>query len=270
MPASVASLTMYSMDGLSTTGSISLGTDFVIGRKRVPRPAEGTTAWITVCFLSAIPARVANMGAKVDTITAKQELRSQIRATRLTRRRAGADIPGSLETERAGMVRSFDEAWARLGGPRLPALFLPLPTEPDLTWVVEAAPECLLPVVAIAGVPIEDPEWGLHRAGEALAAPSQWHPSDGSHPRRLAGPEGIARADVVVIPALAVDESGTRLGQGGGWYDRTLPHRRDGVPVLACVFDDEVREAGALPREAHDVRVDGVITPSMFRLFDAV
>ena len=109
------------------------------------------------------------MGAKVDTITAKQELRSQIRATRLTRRRTGADIPGSLETERAGMVRSFDEAWARLGGPRLPALFLPLPTEPDLTWVVEAVPECLLPVVTIAGVPIEDPEWGLHRAGEALA-----------------------------------------------------------------------------------------------------
>lgn len=210
------------------------------------------------------------MGAKVDTITAKQELRSQIRATRLTRRRTGADIPGSLETERAGMVRSFDEAWARLGGPRLPALFLPLPTEPDLTWAVEAVPECLLPVVTIAGVPIRDPEWGLHRAGEALAAPWQWRPSDGSHPRRLAGPEGIARADVVVIPALAVDESGTRLGQGGGWYDRTLPHRRDGVPVLACVFDDEVREAGALPREAHDVRVDGVITPSMFRLFDAV
>jgi len=73
----------------------------------------------------------------------------------------------------------------------------------------------------------------------------------------------LAEADVVVVPALAVDSTGTRLGQGGGWYDRALADVREGVPIVALTFAGEVRDAGLdpLPREDHDVRVDGVITP---------
>ena len=54
-PARTASSTTYWMAGLSTTGSISLGVALVAGRKRVPRPAAGTTAFVTfVAVLSGI------------------------------------------------------------------------------------------------------------------------------------------------------------------------------------------------------------------------
>lgn len=72
------------------------------------------------------------------------------------------------------------------------------------------------------------------------------------------GPAGISSAGVVLIPALAVDGDGRRLGQGAGCYDRALTHVAASTPVLAVVFDDE-RLATALPEEPHDRRVDGVI-----------
>ena len=73
--------------------------------------------------------------------------------------------------------------------------------------------------------------------------------------------DAIARADLVVVPALSVARDGTRLGQGGGSYDRALPRIRDGVPVVALVHEEEVVDAGALPRDPHDVAVSHVVTP---------
>jgi 5-formyltetrahydrofolate cyclo-ligase len=77
------------------------------------------------------------------------------------------------------------------------------------------------------------------------------------------GPRGLLTADVVLVPALAVDTLGTRLGQGGGHYDSALPLLDPGVPVLAVVHDDEVLDAAveAVPAEPHDVPVDGALTP---------
>jgi 5-formyltetrahydrofolate cyclo-ligase len=74
----------------------------------------------------------------------------------------------------------------------------------------------------------------------------------------------LADADVVIVPALGVDTLGTRLGQGGGWYDRALADARPGVPLIALVFDDEFHDAAtrALPREWHDVPVTIAVTPS--------
>jgi 5,10-methenyltetrahydrofolate synthetase len=71
--------------------------------------------------------------------------------------------------------------------------------------------------------------------------------------------------DVVICPAAAVDETGTRLGWGGGYYDRFLTDLPAGIPVFALVFDDDV--VADLPREAHDVPVTGVVTPSGWRRF---
>ncbi len=71
------------------------------------------------------------------------------------------------------------------------------------------------------------------------------------------GRDAIATADLVLVPALAVDRVGRRLGQGGGSYDRALP--RTSAPVVAVVFGDEVLDT--LPVEAHDRSVDGVLTP---------
>lgn len=80
--------------------------------------------------------------------------------------------------------------------------------------------------------------------------------------------EGVARvpagADAVILPALAADALGNRLGQGGGFYDRALgsiPSQVEGGPLcIALVFDDEVLPL--LPLESHDLRVDVVVTPT--------
>ena len=84
---------------------------------------------------------------------------------------------------------------------------------------------------------------------------------------RTSGAGALAEADVVVAPALAVDTSGARLGQGGGWYDRALEHARPGTPVIAMVFEEEVYDAASrpVPREAHDRLVDAVATPDGWR-----
>ena len=70
-----------------------------------------------------------------------------------------------------------------------------------------------------------------------------------------------------IAPALAVDVSGARLGQGGGSYDRALRRRAPGALVVAVVGDDEL-VPGPLPAEGHDERVDAVVTPGrgMLRL----
>jgi 5-formyltetrahydrofolate cyclo-ligase len=83
--------------------------------------------------------------------------------------------------------------------------------------------------------------------------------TDGDSP---VGVDAIAEADVVVVPALLVDASGTRLGQGGGSYDRALARARTDTAFVALVHDDEILEAGALPREPHDVAVTHAVTPT--------
>lgn len=65
---------------------------------------------------------------------------------------------------------------------------------------------------------------------------------------------------LVVVPALAVDRSGMRLGKGAGYYDRALAGLR--VPVAAVVFDHEVVDQ--VPHGYLDAPVDAVITPSGF------
>lgn len=72
------------------------------------------------------------------------------------------------------------------------------------------------------------------------------------------GPGAIVEADLVIAPALAIGRAGERLGQGGGCYDKALPRRRRGVPVIAVVFPEEF--GLDLPLEAHDERVDAVLT----------
>ena len=58
----------------------------------------------------------------------------------------------------------------------------------------------------------------------------------------------------------AVTPDGTRLGRGGGYYDRALVHAREDAVLVAVVFDEELLDA--LPAGEHDVRVHAVVTPS--------
>lgn len=77
------------------------------------------------------------------------------------------------------------------------------------------------------------------------------------------GVDGVARADVVVVPGLAADAAGTRLGRGGGSYDRALGRVGVGTPVWVLLHDGELRGPGdpLLPREPHDRPVTGAVTP---------
>jgi 5-formyltetrahydrofolate cyclo-ligase len=73
------------------------------------------------------------------------------------------------------------------------------------------------------------------------------------------GCAAIATAVLVLVPALAVDLHGVRLGRGGGYYDRTLPLAAPGTPLVAIVRDDEV--LASLPVQPHDVPVSAALTP---------
>ena len=147
-----------------------------------------------------------------------------------------------------------------MGSVALPALFVPTPLEPDLSLTFGLFPRALLPVlVDEAGVALSGPRWGVWEAGQALVMP-------GRPPAQPAGEalgsEALAGADLILVPALAGGLDGARLGQGGGWYDRALPHRRSTAPVVAVVFDDEVLPPGTIPLEPHDAHIDAIITPT--------
>ena len=77
------------------------------------------------------------------------------------------------------------------------------------------------------------------------------------------GPAAVCQAGVILVPALAVDTLGNRLGQGGGFYDRTLPLVDPGVSVVALVHDGEVLDAAVepVPADRHDQPVDAAVTP---------
>lgn len=80
----------------------------------------------------------------------------------------------------------------------------------------------------------------------------------------------MGKIDVVIAPALRVDRSGVRLGQGGGSYDRALI--ADGVKgawKVALLHDEEL-SSEMLPFEAHDIRMDAVALPEIVVRFKKV
>lgn len=81
------------------------------------------------------------------------------------------------------------------------------------------------------------------------------------------GADAIADVDAVLVPALAVASDGTRLGRGGGSYDRALARVRAGITIAALLFDGETVER--LPADAWDVPVSAVATPSGWESRDA-
>lgn len=103
--------------------------------------------------------------------------------------------------------------------------------------------------------------WGVYAGASDLIERAPGRPPEPSG--SFLPSTALAEADVVVVPALAVDTSGTRLGQGGGWYDRALVDVRGDAPIVALTFAGEVHDASVspLPREPHDVSVSAVITP---------
>ena len=203
----------------------------------------------------------------------KTTLRAEVRSRRRARRTGAptleapltpdfsrSPIPVRDRAEAEGITRQIGALASSMGGVSLPALFAPTPLEPDMSLALGLFERALLPILLDeAGAPLSEPRWGLWEAGRALVTlgrpPAQ---PDGE----ARGAESLKEADLIVIPALAASVDGTRLGQGGGWYDRALMHRCPGTPVVAAIFDDEVLEAGVIPAEPHDVPVDAIVTPT--------
>jgi 5-formyltetrahydrofolate cyclo-ligase len=185
----------------------------------------------------------------------KWPLRRQLRARRrslLPQRDRDADATAiaaaagalldalSLAQERAGEHSPYDDQ-------PCVAIYRSLPTEPPTQALAQMLHAHGITVVVPEMLPDRDLDWH-----ELLA--------DGSEGPRL-GPDAIGHAQVIFTPALAVDHSGTRLGQGGGSYDRALARRHREAVIVAIVNDEEYAEQ-PLPHDAHDVRVNAVITPS--------
>lgn len=128
-------------------------------------------------------------------------------------------------------------------------------TGPLLSRLLELGVEVIVPVVSGDGLDWvrHDPDDDVVRSGLGVEEPTG---------ERL-GPDALRDADVVVLPALAVDHAGGRLGRGGGYYDRALVDV--GATLVALVHAAELLPE--VPTEPHDVRVHLAATPSgVFRV----
>ncbi len=135
--------------------------------------------------------------------------------------------------------------------PRTIALYASRPLEPDTTGAITT--------LHAAGWRVLLPTLGAFPGWASFHGWDQVSPGWGGIPEPQASEEiSLRQADVVVVACLAIARDGTRLGTGGGWYDRALPLRRHGVPVWALARTEEMCDE--LPQEAHDVAVQTVIT----------
>jgi 5-formyltetrahydrofolate cyclo-ligase len=137
------------------------------------------------------------------------------------------------------------------------AAYYSVGTEPDTHGLIFALWKRGSYVVLPVLLPDGDLDWASYEGPDSLA----------SGPRGLLqpvepvrGPGTVARADVVLVPALAVDVRGNRLGRGGGSYDRALARVGGQVPTIALIYDDEL--VPSVPTEPHDRAVRAVARPS--------
>ncbi|WP_199254095.1 5-formyltetrahydrofolate cyclo-ligase [Mycolicibacterium mengxianglii] len=185
--------------------------------------------------------------------TTKSQLRTQL----LAARRAVPDIvrqaeATALKTHVLALVELADTICA----------FVPMRSEPGSTELLDALAEAgvrvLLPITRPARDGAPTPlAWGVYTPGDLVpAAFGILEPAGDTLP-----PATVAQAGVVLVPALAVDRRGVRLGRGAGYYDRSLPLRNPVARLIAVVRDTELVDE--LPAEPHDVPMTDALTPGL-------
>lgn len=121
---------------------------------------------------------------------------------------------------------------------------------PLLGALAERGQVTALPVVEGAGRPLTFRRW---KPGDAL--------DEGPYGTRHPAAEADAvRPHCLLVPLLAFDRRGYRLGYGGGFYDRTLEQMRAQAPVVAIGIAYAGQEVEHVPFDAHDQRLDWVVT----------
>jgi 5-formyltetrahydrofolate cyclo-ligase len=137
------------------------------------------------------------------------------------------------------------------------AAYFSVGTEPDTRGLVFAlwkrGTYVLLPLLRAD----RDLDWASYEGPDSLAPGPHGLLEPTEAPR---GVTSITSADLVLVPALAVDREGNRLGRGGGSYDRALARVGPAVQTVALVYDGELGER--VPAGPHDQPVRSVAVPS--------
>lgn len=142
-------------------------------------------------------------------------------------------------------------------GARVLAGYMPMRTEIDPLPAMAAHQGAVgVPVILAPATPLKFREWGPGVAmlpgefGAAIPAEGAW-----------------VEPEVLIVPLLAFDARGYRLGYGGGFYDRTLAGLRMRGKVLALGFAFAAQEVDEVPIDGFDQRLDGVVTEEGVRWF---
>ncbi|MEG3627246.1 5-formyltetrahydrofolate cyclo-ligase [Streptomyces poriticola] len=193
----------------------------------------------------------------------KRTLRREILAAR--NRLTTDDLRGTAQAL-AGRALGLPE----LAQARTVAAYVSVGAEPGTRALLDALRARGVRVLLPALLPDNDLDWGAYDGAASLARVRH-----GGGRMALLEPAGermgadaVTTADAVLLPGLAVDERGLRLGRGGGSYDRVLARldRAGAHPALVVLlYDAEV--VPRVPAEPHDRPVDAVVTPSEVRRF---
>lgn len=194
-----------------------------------------------------------------ETLPTKDEIRSRHRKSRKTMQ------PEDLAAAAAG-IANHGLAWAGTVANGRPATFTAYlgvafepPTLPLIAALHDAGHKVLLPVCE----PDRALSWVFwDPAGEFV--PSRYAPIQEPAGERH-GLEAVRNVAGMFLPATAVDMSGNRIGQGGGYYDKFLAAAEaSGVQAAraAVIYDSELLPAATIPAESFDRPVDAVLTPS--------
>lgn len=185
-----------------------------------------------------------------DTPDTKAELRSRVLAARRE----------LSPQHRAAAGRALCEqalACPEISGARVVGAYVSVGTEPDtrplLASLAERGIRVLLPVL-LADM---DLDWACYDGTAALGAADRGLLEPATPPL---GPEAIREAGALILPALALDRRGFRLGRGGGCYDRVLARVHPRTFTVGLLYEGELVDA--LPTEPHDRRVAAALTPS--------
>lgn len=188
----------------------------------------------------------------------KQQLREQLRAARRTQL---SDAGASAHEDRLANEDRLAKvllAAPEVAGARQVAAYLSRAVEPGTGPLLRVL--ALRKVTVLLPVLCDDLDldWSLDDASRSVgrfpSLPDLVEPAGPS-----LGVDAIRTADVVLVPALAVDRTGCRLGQGGGSYDRALARVPAQVPVIALLHPGELLE-DRLPMQPHDRPVNAVAT----------
>jgi 5-formyltetrahydrofolate cyclo-ligase len=200
------------------------------------------------CFPLSL--RVRHSADPQGLLAEKKRLRSAIIAQRDTingqaRRRAAESASRHLgrwlETRRAGLRIG---AFVNFGSE--------IDTAPLLAMLQRSGFVTALPVVVGRGLPLI---FRRVRPFEVLETGAYGIPKPGENCPEI-------EPDIFVVPFAGFDASGYRIGYGGGFYDRTLERARgrSGRHVLAIGYGLGAQEVPQVPREAHDLAMDGMVT----------